>query len=200
MNTLNSDSILCHIDNVPVEFVIDSGSSINAVTKEVWDELISKRANIFNKKHQCDRKFYAYANHDPLNVSAMFEAWISVSSTKPKSFAEFFVIDGARKSLLSRRTSEDLRILKIGIDVLHVNRDENKEATPPVGQFPKFPGIQLKLSIDHTIPPKKIAYLRIPSAMEQKVSKCTIFIRQSCFKAYILRFTINFKKCSKMTS
>lgn len=167
---LSSDSVLCLIDNVPVEFIIDSGSSINAVTENVWDELISKKARIFRKKYQCDRKFYAYANRDPLNVSAIFEAWISVNPTKPNSYAEFFVIEGARKSLLSKRTSEDLRVLKIGLDVLHVERDAEREAISSVEPFPKFPGVQVKLSIDHTVPPKKIAYLRIPAALEKKVT------------------------------
>lgn len=169
-NALNSGSVLCQIDEVPVKFIIDSGSSINAVTEAVWNELVTKKAIIFRKKYQCDRKFYAYANSDPLNVSAIFEAWISVNPTKPKSYAEFFVIEGARKSLLSKRTSEDLRVLKIGLDVLHVGRDV--EMDPSVKPFPKFPGVQLKLSIDHTVPPRKIAYLRIPSALEQKVTNC----------------------------
>ncbi|XP_062554000.1 uncharacterized protein LOC134219292 [Armigeres subalbatus] len=156
-------------DLVPVEFVIDSGSSINAVTEDVWNDLITKKAKIFKKKYKCDRQFYAYANHEPLNVSAIFEAWISVNATKPVSYAEFFVINGARKSLLSKHTSEDLKILKIGLDVLHVSRNNDMEVSPAISPFPKFPGIQVKLSIDPTVPPKKIAYLRIPSAMEQKV-------------------------------
>lgn len=168
-HALNSDSVLCQIDNVPVEFVIDSGSSINAVTEDVWNELITKKAKIFSKKYQCDRKFYAYANRDPLNVSAIFEAWISVNPTKPTSYAELFVIEGARKSLLSKRTSEDLRVLKIGLDVLHVDRDVETEVNASVKPFPKFPGVQVKLSIDPTVPPRKIAYLRIPSALEKKV-------------------------------
>lgn len=165
-STLNNESIVCNIDKVPVNFVVDSGSSINAVTKSVWDELIAKNAKIFKKKYQCDRKFFAYANRDPLNVLAIFEAVISVNPTKPESYAEFFVIDGARKSLLSKRTSEDLKILKIGLDVLHLNQENGMDGKP----FPKFPGIQVKLSIDRTVPPKKIAYLKVPAAMEQKVT------------------------------
>lgn len=166
-----SGSVLCRIDDVTVEFVIDSGSSINAVTEDVWNELITKKAKIFKKKYHCNRKFYAYANRDPLNVTAIFEAWISVNPTKPKSYAEFFVIEGARKSLLSKRTSEDLRVLKIGLDVLHVNGDDEMQVNSTTKPFPKFPGIQVKLSIDRTVPPRKIAYLRVPSALEKKVKQ-----------------------------
>ncbi|XP_049292920.1 uncharacterized protein K02A2.6-like isoform X1 [Anopheles funestus] len=161
----NNDSVLCMIDDVPVEFIIDSGSSINAVTEEVWHKLISHKAKIFKRKYQCDRKFYAYANSEPLMVTAIFEALISVNPTKPTNYAEFFVIKGAGKCLLSKRTSEDLKLLRIGLDVLQVNPALGKDTKP----FPKFPGVQVKLSIDPNIPPKKIAYLRIPAAMEQKV-------------------------------
>ncbi|XP_055625396.1 uncharacterized protein LOC129768046 isoform X2 [Toxorhynchites rutilus septentrionalis] len=90
-HALHNGSVICQIDTVPVEFVIDSGSSINAVTEDVWNQLITKEAIIFRKRYQCDRKFYAYANHDPLNVIAIFESWISVNPTKPKTYAEFFV-------------------------------------------------------------------------------------------------------------
>lgn len=154
-------SILCQIDNVRVEFLIDSGASINTVTENVWNELNKKNASIFKKKYKCDRQFHAYASSEPLDVSAIFEAWISVNPSKPKTYAEFFVVKEARKCLLSKRTSEELRVLKVGLDVLHVDTN--------VKPFPKFPGVLVKLSIDQTVPPMKIAYLRVPAAMEKKV-------------------------------
>ncbi|XP_055527582.1 uncharacterized protein K02A2.6-like [Wyeomyia smithii] len=168
-HALHNDSVECRIDTVPIEFVIDSGSAINAVTEDVWKLLVAKDANIFRKRYQCDRKFYPYANQDPLNVIAIFEAWISVNPTKPKSYAEFSEIEGARKSLLSKRTSEELRVLKIGLHVLQIDQNCKRELNTPNETFPKFPGIQVKLFIDPTVPPRKIAYLRIPAALEKKV-------------------------------
>lgn len=157
----NSGLINCFIDECPVEFLIDSGAAINTVTTDVWNKLNATNAGIFKKKFQCDRQFKAYASDEPLNVAMIFEAWISINFSKPKCYAEFFVIEGARRCLLSKRTAEDLRVLKVGLDVQHI-----EQATEP---FPKFPNIQLKLSIDERVPPRKIAYLRIPGPMEEKV-------------------------------
>lgn len=123
--------------------------------------LNTNNAAIFKKKFQCDRQFKAYASDKPLRVVTIFEAWISINTSKPKCYAEFFVIEGASRCLLSKGTAEDLRVLKVGLDVQHIEL-----ATEP---FPKFPNIQLKLSIDKRVPPRKIAYLRIPGPMEEKV-------------------------------
>lgn len=86
-----------------------------------------------------------------------------MNESKPKNYAEFFVIEGSQKSLLSKRTAEDLKVLKVGLDVQNI--EVKNEA------FPKFPNVEVKLSIDSRIPPRKIAYLRIPVAMEEKVDQ-----------------------------
>lgn len=190
----SNGSILCHIDNVPVEFLIDSGASINTVTEDVWNVLNEKNANIFKKKFECDRRFHAYASSEPLDVLAIFEAWIHINPSKPNTYAEFFVVKEARKCLLSKRTSEELRVLKVGLDVLHVDTN--------LKPFPRFPGILVKLAIDQTIPPKKLAYLRVPAAMEKKVNKIDnwsiIMIIKLCCT---IRLTIKSKRCcSQMSS
>ncbi|XP_055589748.1 uncharacterized protein K02A2.6-like [Uranotaenia lowii] len=158
-----SDGIItCKIDTFPVQFLIDSGSSINSVTSEIWDKIGKTDVKIYKTKFQCSRQFKSYASEQPLQISAIFEAWISVNETKPKAYAEFFVVTGANKCLLSKQTAEELRVLKVGLDVQHVQTFK---------PFPKFPNIEVKLTIDEKIPPKRISYLRVPSAMEQKVDE-----------------------------
>lgn len=146
-----------------MEFLIDSGAVINTITEQIWTQLLRSNTVLFKKKFQCNRQFTAYASQEPLQVLGVFEAWISINETKPKIYAEFFVIQGARRSLLSKRTAEDLKVLKVGLEVQNV--EQNKEA------FPKFPNGQVKLSIDPSVVPRKIAYLRIPAAMEDKVNQ-----------------------------
>lgn len=130
------------IDRLPVLFLIDSGAAINTVTENVWNELKNSNASIYKKRLQCDRQFTAYASNCPLRVKAIFEGWISVNDTKPKNYAEFFVVEGANKSLLSKSTAEELKVLKVGLEVQSI------EIKQP---FPKFPNIQVKLSIDKTV-------------------------------------------------
>ncbi|XP_055603889.1 uncharacterized protein K02A2.6-like [Uranotaenia lowii] len=150
------------IDKTAVEFLIDSGASINTVTEEAWDVIQQRNTKVFNYRTKCDRQFNGYASQEPLQVKAMFEAWLSINPVKPKCYAEFFVIEGAQRSLLSKSTAEELKVLKVG---LHVSNIDGL-----VKPFPKFPGILVKLSIDDRIIPKKVAYLRVPAAMEQKVN------------------------------
>ncbi|XP_055622846.1 uncharacterized protein K02A2.6-like [Toxorhynchites rutilus septentrionalis] len=157
----NSGMITCKIDCFPVDFLIDSGATINTVTEQVWNVLAANGITLYKKKFNCDRRVTAYASQAPLEVLVMFEAWTSVNDTKPKAYAEFFVIQGACKSLLSKRTAEDLKVLKVGLVVNSITLKSDA--------FPKFPNVQIKLSIDKSIPPKKLAYLRIPAAMEEKV-------------------------------
>ncbi|XP_055590420.1 uncharacterized protein K02A2.6-like [Uranotaenia lowii] len=152
---------VCKLDNYSVEFLIDSGASINTITEEVWQSIKFNRVKIFNLKHDCDRQFLAYASQTPLQVLAVFEAHISVDASKPKTYAEFFVVECANRCLLSKRTAEEMKVLKVGLEV--------QQISDHVEPFPKFPGIQLKLSIDPKVAPKKIAYIRIPIAMEAKV-------------------------------
>ena len=64
---------------------------------------------------------------------------------------------------MSKTTAEELNVLKVGLDVCQVDVTESP--------FPKFPNVQVKLSVDPTIPPKKVAYLRIPEPMKDKVDE-----------------------------
>ncbi|XP_035914863.1 uncharacterized protein K02A2.6-like [Anopheles stephensi] len=155
--------IVGHIDKIPVEFLIDSGAMINTITEKVWRKLIGSRAKVFNMQFECDRQFNAYASKVPLEVVAGFEAWITINAAKPKVYTEFFVIKGANRCLLCKKTAEELKVLKVGLEVNMIGQKK----TP----FPKFPGIQLKLAIDDTVMPKKLACLRIPIAMEEKVNQ-----------------------------
>ncbi|XP_062541405.1 uncharacterized protein K02A2.6-like [Armigeres subalbatus] len=140
----NADGVItCLIDNYPVEFLVDSGSSINTISMDIWTKLKAARPKLSKKKFSNDRRFTAYASQDALKVLVVFEAWISVNPAKPESYAEFFVIDRASRCLLSKRTAEDLKVLKVGLDVQNIATNWEP--------FPKFPGVQVKLSIDRSI-------------------------------------------------
>lgn len=158
---LKDGLITCMIDEYPVEFLIDSGSAINTITEDIWQQLTAAEAKIFNTKTHCERNFTAYASSDSLCVLTVFEAYISVNPSKPQSYAEFFVVKGATKSLLSKTTSEELCVLKVGLEVNHI-----ETAVTP---FPKFPNVQIKLSIDKSVTPRLISYVRVPVSMEKKV-------------------------------
>lgn len=142
--------------------VIDSGAPINTVTERDWETLISSKAMLRNAKDNCSRVFRAYAAAAPLRILKTFEAVISVHENKPSTYAEFFVIEGARNSLLSKETAEEMKVLKVGLDVQAVC-----EGRSP---FPKFPGVLVRLEIDRSVVPKKSAFYRIPAAVYDSVT------------------------------
>lgn len=153
--------VTCLIDRFPVEFLIDSGAAINTVTEKVWRNLYMANAQIHKINYHCDRVLKAYASNAPLRVVTIFEAWISINEDKPKCYDEFFVVKGAVKSLLSKKTAETLKVLKVGLAVQQI------DASPKL--FPTFPNVQVKLAIDKSVPPRKLSYYRVPAPMESKV-------------------------------
>ncbi|XP_062703966.1 uncharacterized protein K02A2.6-like [Aedes albopictus] len=159
----NNGIITCLVNNFPVDFLIDSGAAINTITEEVWAELQRNNVDVVKRNAQGDRQFSSYASEKPLRVLATLESKISINPSKPITYAEFFVIQGANRSLLSKTTAEELNVLKVGLDVHQVEETVNP--------FPKFPNVQVKLSVDPSIPPKKVAYLRIPEPMKDKVDE-----------------------------
>ncbi|XP_041786794.1 uncharacterized protein K02A2.6-like [Anopheles merus] len=158
---LDNGMVKCMLDTVHVVFLIDSGASVNTVTEQVWLELQKSKANIQDISYNCDKQITTYASNQPLKLILKFKAVISINQSKPTTFAEFIVVQGSNKSLLGKVTAEELKVLKVGLEVQNI-----EERCQP---FPKFPGIQIRLSINKEVPPKKISYVRIPIALEKKV-------------------------------
>lgn len=160
--------MLVKLGGVGIEFVIDSGSPINAITTGDWTRLREKKAELFQIRRKCNREFHAYATDVPLKVEATFKAKLDVGESKPRTVAEFFVIAGARQSLLNYRTSVSLEILKIGISINTIT--DNTTPTTPT-PFAKFPDVKIHLQVDPTVVPKQLAYYRVPAAVERLVEE-----------------------------
>lgn len=94
-------------------------------------------------------------------VTCGFKAEIVVDEyIKPAIVAEFYVIDGGRRSLLGRSTAGELKLLEVGAAV---NICETSDRV----KFPKMPGVLIKFSIDRTIPPVRNAYYNVPAAYRE---------------------------------
>lgn len=107
--------LTCEIGGVPVKVMIDSGSPINTVTEEDF-ERIKGKSHLFRMSRKCNREFSGYGG-EPLQVLLSFFAKVFVDSGKPQLMQQFFVIKGARQSLLSKQTAKELKVLKMGLRV-----------------------------------------------------------------------------------
>lgn len=112
--------------------MIDSGSPVNAIPEEVWegfkDRLICKEL-----RNSCSENIFAYATGEPLDVKAVFTADATVVGfNKPKlENVRWHVIKGAGQGLLSKTTSELLKVLKVGVEVQALKVDLGKTSKIP---------------------------------------------------------------------
>ena len=107
---------------------------------------------------------------------------VTVPQTKMAAIAEFYIVPGQAATLLGRKTSEMLAILKAGINVN--NCTTNIDCAQPLDnkaalrlKFPKvfkglgkLKGYQLKLHQDDSVPPVAQPLRRIPFSRRQKVT------------------------------
>lgn len=126
-----------------------------------------KMIALFNVRDRCDRQVQAYASSEPLTVSNVFSAYVEVkNAAKPKVFAEFFVVNGANRSLLSHDTSKRMKLLQVGLSVYALEIAGNIPKP-----FPKIPGYQLSFNINKDVEPIRHYYYNVPLAMETSVNQ-----------------------------
>ena len=168
---------LCINDKI-VNVIVDSGASCNLMSEHVFHSLTEGKAPLA----ECDKHVYAYTHSKPLDLKGSCMLRVTVPQTKISAVAEFYIVPGQAATLLGRKTSETLAILKVGINVNNCNANID-HAQPPDKkaalrvQFPKIfeglgklKGYQLKLHQDDSIPPVAQPLRRIPFSRRQKVT------------------------------
>lgn len=161
-STKKLDYIKCEVGGVSLNFLVDSGSSCNIITKEVWKK---HRIKYIKKEKVVTQKLFGYASDNPLKVLGKFEAEIKVG--KHKDIADFFVVDGTGPQLLGKVTSSGLGILRIGIDINKVDMKER-----PVFQGTgKLKNFQLDIPIDLESRPIAQKCRQIPIPLQKKVEE-----------------------------
>lgn len=160
--------IKCDVAGIKgIEMMIDSGSAVNTLSESDWVELLSEfiegRLELENLQWgNGTRRITAYASTAPLQVEATFDAKITVNdAASSKITAKFFVIRGARKSLLGRASAVKLGVLKMGLEI---NECELTLQETETEIFPFVPDELVHFDIDPTVVPTKNAYINVPAA------------------------------------
>lgn len=154
-----------------VKFLIDSGADVNALSEQDWCEVLGE--HIEGKLELKElrwgngrRTLSAYGPDNALPVEATFKAMVEIPGTTRGMLATFYVIRGAKKSLLGRDTAVALGVLRMG---LSVNVCEVKPQDIDRGsRFPTIPGCQVHFDIDGNVPPTKNAYYNVPAAFREQ--------------------------------
>lgn len=157
----------CKIGTEQLEFLVDSGATVNTITTKIWDILKKNcRTVMHNIVMFPEDIIKSYANEKPMDVLCSFMAHIGVKGWMTKIvMAKFFVIRGTKLSLLSYETSCELNILHIG-PIGTINWTDAIEERDVKQEFPKVPIEGIKFRVNKDIPLKQIIRYNIPRAFE----------------------------------
>ncbi|XP_069140912.1 uncharacterized protein [Argopecten irradians] len=100
------------IHDVPM--IIDSGSSCNVISKQLWENLKTKHVDCVSGKSE--KKLYVYGSEKSMDVMGCFVAQVSVGNNGRSISAEFTVVKGKGQALLGYKTATELGVLKIGVN------------------------------------------------------------------------------------
>ncbi|XP_058827794.1 uncharacterized protein LOC131687716 [Topomyia yanbarensis] len=187
--------VSCMIGTEHLEFLVDSGATVNTITTIGWQKIKRNCRSVIQEiMPHLEEILLSYANQQPLEVECSFKAFIGVNS-RPLHLAKFFVVKGARLSLLSYDTAFKMNLIRIGgqdatpeyrrrtdaneiICSISDTRLEPKmldiEVTEPL-EFPKMPIAPLKFKVDDSVSAKQIIRYNIPKAFESAINESTDF-------------------------
>lgn len=165
--------VVCTVAGVAVEFLIDSGSTVNIIPLEVWTRIEKHREND-REKHRIndfmasEEKLTVFGG-GKVSVICSFRTTMEVcEANKPLVHTKILVVQGSSRAMLSKGTAEALRVLKTGIEVNKVHEGEKELDS---GRFPTIPLKVVKLEIDSSVTPVQIPRVRVPIALEEPVNK-----------------------------
>ena len=172
-NSKQRDSLVITIGDVKSRVTIDSGATVNVMGRGTWRDM--KSQNIKCKSTTNPKTVYGYGSKEPLPTIGTFTAKVTAGSRE--SECEFVVVDRNAETLLSRKTSEALGLLKIGYNVNAVTpqfddayRQEVKQRFPGIGDgVGKRVDRQINLHIDSQVRPVAQPLRRVPYSQKSKV-------------------------------
>lgn len=111
----------------------------------------------------------SFASDSKILFSRAFEAEIKVPDADAGVWTHFLVAPKGQTDLLSKTTAFALGVLKIGYSVNQICNATDSSTISP--EFPKLPGVSLKIQVDEQIKPIVQAARRLPISMEADVEK-----------------------------
>ena len=152
------------------------------MSEEVFDLVTGGSVKLL----ECNRKVFAYASVEPLQLKGKCNLNVCIPQTKKSLRAKFYVTQGEAATLLSREASELLGVLRVGVSVNNCDVVKGSCANVPQAdrkaslkaRFPqvfqglgKFKGYQLRLRIYETVRPVAQPVRRIPFTRGEKVTQ-----------------------------
>ena len=135
------------VDEQTIEFVIDSGASVNLIVKILWSEL--KMNKIKCTSETTDKKSFLYGSTVPFKLVGKFKTCVEHAGKRlPET--EFFVLDGSGQPLFGKEASTKLGLLKLNHKINWVNNNEFQDCFEGIEKLKNF---SLKIHIDKEVKP-----------------------------------------------
>ncbi|GFN79083.1 Pol polyprotein [Plakobranchus ocellatus] len=149
---------IIQLDDHPVSCIVDTGASVNILTRETFTKLKKKPV-----LRPSSTAIFGYNSDQRLTVLGCFTT--TVKHRQKNTTAKFFVVDGnsGSSNLLSGDTLEKLGLIKY-LNQVNVPTDL-------YSGFGKIKDLKIKLHIDDQVPPKGQAHRRIPYHTRKDVER-----------------------------
>ena len=161
---VNSPKITTYIMNCPIEFVIDTGASVNIIDHSSYKAFVNKP-----KLQSPVPKLYAFGSKNPLSVQGFFESEIRYKSNITQ--AKFYVLElNTSNNLLSGETAQRMHFIQFS---LQTGPKSIPDEFPALfdGSIGRIKNIKIKLLIDKSVPHVSQRHQRIPFHVRKDVDK-----------------------------
>ena len=168
-NISKTPKVEASINKTPIQFIVDTGASVNIINSSTYDQLTTKPV----LRHSTP-KIYSYGAKKPLDVTGYFDCEISY---KKKCIpTTVYVIrhspDVTVCNLMSGETAQMLGLIQFAMAsksvCSHLPEDFPELFTPGLG---KIKDVKIKLHIDHDVQPIVQKHRRIPFHVRKDVER-----------------------------
>ena len=170
VNTMHDNQkpiFLVKINGTPVKMLGDTGAPLNIISEKAFNQI-----SPLPPLHNADTKLFAYGpSTKALPIIGMFDA--TLSSNYATVTAKVYVTDGQDCALLSRMSSEALKLITVHHEAVIAEVKPQplkvKHLQDCFTGMEKLKDVQIKLHIDHTVRPVAQQHRRIPFHLRDKV-------------------------------
>lgn len=189
VNSISQFNTKVNIEGVTVKALIDTGSSLNILNKQTFDQIKNISGGALKLKKSCIKVITYGASEPSLKINGVIS--LLVENKRRIITTDFYVIDTSHRNLLNGATAIALNLITMPkkktptiATCLPTLKEEIKKIptrlqplikfyTPTLfnGKIGKFTNFRIKLHINEKIPPVAQPERRIPFALREKVQK-----------------------------
>ena len=161
---VNSPKITAYIMNCPIEFVIDTGASVNIIDHSSYKAFVNKP-----KLQSPVPKLHAFGSKNPLSVQGFFESEIRYKSNI--THTQFYVLESnTSNNLLSGETAQRIQLIQFSLQTGPKSIPDEFTALFD-GSIGRIKNIKIKLHIDKSVPHVSQRHRCIPFHVRKDVEK-----------------------------